>query len=59
MLTLEALQEKLKAHPNLSEIANEIQVTRSYLSALANGVRVNPSYNMIKKLSDYFEEKEL
>lgn len=54
MITIDELQGKLKAHNNLSEVARRAMVTRSYLSALANGKKLNPTYatmeNIIKAL---------
>ena len=51
MLTLEEIQERLSDR-NLSEVARRIGVTGAYLSAIKRGVKVNPSYEMIKKLSE-------
>lgn len=56
MLTLEQIIESLKDR-NLQVVANEIGVTRSYLSAITKSTRINPSYEVIKKLSDYLEGK--
>lgn len=55
MMTLEEIQEAL-AGKNLSEIARKVGVTRSYIHALATGKRLNPSYEMVKKLSDALGE---
>lgn len=54
MLSLDEIREKLKT-ANRAEVARAVGVTRSYISALANMERINPSYELIKKLSDYFE----
>lgn len=54
MMTIEQVQEKLKDR-NLTEVAKSIGVTSAYLSAIRKGVKVNPSYEVIKKLSDYLE----
>lgn len=50
MMTLEQIQESLK-DKNLSEVARNVGVTRSYIHALAKGKRLNPSYEMLIKLS--------
>lgn len=52
MLTLEEIQARLASHPNLSELSRQVGLTRSYLSALALGKRLNPSYDTLKKLSE-------
>lgn len=53
MLTLEQIKEKLKDR-NLSEVGRRLGMTRAYLSALARG-KFQPSYENLKKLSDYLE----
>lgn len=55
MLTLEEIVKKLEDR-NLSEVGRRAGVTSSYLSAILRGDRVNPTYTMLKKLSDYFNE---
>jgi transcriptional regulator with XRE-family HTH domain len=54
MLTIEDIQEKLRDR-NLAEVARAAGVTRSYISAIASGKRVNPSYEMLKKLSEVLQ----
>ena len=54
MMTLDQIREKL-TDKNLSEVARRIGVTGAYLSAIVRGVKVNPSYEIVKKLSDYLE----
>lgn len=54
MLTLEQIINRL-ADRNLAVVAREIGVTRAYLSAIRAGRASNPSYDMVKKLSDYLE----
>ena len=49
-MTLEEIQESLR-DKNLSDIAKQVRVTRSYIHAIAKGKRINPSYEMIKRLS--------
>lgn len=56
MMSLEQIQEKLK-EKNMSEIAREIGVTGAYLSAIKRGVKVNPSYETIKKLSEALKDE--
>lgn len=51
MLTIEELSEKLKGR-NYSEVAKCVGVTRSYIRAIAVGVKVNPSYEVMKKIHD-------
>ena len=55
MMTLEQIQENLK-DKNLTVVANSIGgVTSAYLSAIRNGTRINPSYEMLRKISNYLE----
>lgn len=56
MLDLEQLKKRMNGE-NLAVMARKLNVTRSYLSALKNGTRLNPSYDMVKRLSDYFGDK--
>lgn len=56
MLTLEQIIKKLEDR-NLSEVARRVGLTGAYLSAIQRGVKVNPSYETVKKLSDYLEGK--
>jgi transcriptional regulator with XRE-family HTH domain len=56
MLTLEQCKtELLRESCNISEVARAINVTPSYLWLLAHGQRLNPSYHLVKRLSDYLE----
>lgn len=57
MMSLEQIQEELKER-NMSEIAREVGVTGAYLSAIKRGVKVNPSYETVKKLSDALRSKK-
>ena len=54
MLSIEEIQELLKDR-NLSKVAESVGVTSSYLSAIRKGSKINPSYDVIKKLSDYLK----
>jgi transcriptional regulator with XRE-family HTH domain len=56
MLTLEECKTALvEPDCNISEVARAINVTPSYLWLLAHGQRLNPSYHLVKRLSDYLE----
>ena len=56
MLTIEQIQIRLKDR-NLTEVGRAIGVTGAYLSAIRKGVKINPSYDVIKKLSDYLQQE--
>ena len=49
MIDIEEVQERLKDR-NLSELASRVGLTRSYLTALKNGKRVNPTLETLKKI---------
>ena len=51
MLTLDQIIEKLNDR-NLSKVADAVGVSRATMSNLKNR-KVNPSYELVKKLSDY------
>jgi transcriptional regulator with XRE-family HTH domain len=53
MLTLDQIIEKLNDR-NLSKVADAVGVSRATMSNLKNR-KVNPSYELVKKLSDYLE----
>ena len=55
MMTIEQVVEKLQDR-NLTKVAKSVGITRVYLSAIANGKQLNPSYEIVKKLSDYLEK---
>lgn len=55
MFTIQELQKRLKKYNNLSELSRRTGLTRSYLSAIANGNRVNPSYQTIAKIAECLE----
>lgn len=56
MLTLEEIREKLEGYRNMQKLARDMGgVTGAYLNAIRIGTKINPSYNMVKKLSDYFK----
>lgn len=53
MLTMQEIKLRLQDR-NISEVARRISVTRSYLSAVANGSKV-PSRAFQQRLSNYLE----
>lgn len=57
MLDLEQIKKRL-ADENLSEVAGSINCTRAYVSHIATGRKKNPSYKMVKRLSDYLIKKQ-
>ena len=56
MMTIEQIIDKMEDR-NLSYIARKLKVTPAYLALIKKRRRLNPSYEMVKKLSDYFEEQ--
>lgn len=55
MLDLDQIREKLQDR-NLSEVGRRLSITRSYLSYICkDGSKANPSYEMVKRISDYLE----
>ncbi len=57
MLTLEEIREKLEGHRNMQKLARDMGgVTGAYLNAIRLGRKVNPSYNMVKRFTEYFED---
>jgi len=55
MKTLEEIQEQLQLMNN-ARIADKAGLTRAYVNALANGTRLNPTYNTLKKINDAIED---
>ena len=55
-MDLEQIKQALEGH-NLAEIARDMKCTRSYLSLIVNGARINPSYDFISRLSALLERK--
>lgn len=55
MLTLEQIKEKLQDR-NLTKVAKAVDLTRPFLSGIRSGKVPNPSYDTIKRLSDYLEK---
>ena len=56
MLNLENIR-KLLEDRNLREVSRRTGVGYNNLYAIANGSRTNPSYLVLKALSDYLESK--
>lgn len=56
MLNLENIR-KLLEDRNLREVSRRTGVGYNNLYAIANGSRTNPSYLVLKSLSDYLESK--
>lgn len=54
MLTLEEIKDKLSDR-RVAVVADAIGVSRKAVWAIMTGATVNPSYRMMKKLSDYLE----
>lgn len=55
MLKLDEIREKLKDR-NLMEIHRKTGIGYSNLHGIASGLKDNPTYKIIKKLSDYLEQ---
>ena len=54
MLTLEEIRIKMQDR-NVTKVAERIGVTRVHLSTILNNTKSNPSYRIVKSLSDYLE----
>ena len=57
MKNLEEIREALKGR-NLAEIGREVGVTRAYMSLLRKGLAKNPTYTVLKQLSDLLDRVE-
>ena len=57
MMSLEQIREQLSKR-NMSEVARAVGVTSSYLSAIKRGIKVNPSYATVKKLSEVLNDSK-
>jgi transcriptional regulator with XRE-family HTH domain len=42
----------------MSEVARAVGVTSAYLSAIKRGIKVNPSYATVKKLSEVLNDSK-
>lgn len=56
MLTLEEIKERLSDR-NLREVSKRTGVGYANLHAIKAGIRSNPTYSVLKPLSDYLEGK--
>lgn len=54
MLTLEKIIERLQ-DKNLTKVSERCGLTRPFLSGIRSGKVKNPSYDTIKKLSEYLK----
>lgn len=57
MLTIEEIIQKLSDR-NLSEISRRIGLSPATLAEIANGKQINPTFQTVKKLSDYLEKNK-
>jgi transcriptional regulator with XRE-family HTH domain len=57
MLTLEEIQERLR-YRRIGIVADTTGINRKTLWAIVSGRTKNPSYGVIRKLSDYLEENK-
>lgn len=55
MLTIEKIREELKVR-NVSEVARQIGMRRQQLWLIASGINKNPTYETLKRISDYLVE---
>lgn len=58
MLTMGEIQFRLRREKNLAEVGRALKVTRSYLSELARGTKLNPSSKLQERLSEYLTRGE-
>ena len=56
MKTLQEIRELL-AGKNLAKVGREVGLSRAYIQMIATGKRLNPSYSVVKRISDYLEDK--
>lgn len=54
MMSIEQIRRELKNH-NYADVSRAAGITRSYVHAIASGAKKNPSYSVLKALSDYLE----
>jgi len=52
MLTLEEIRSRLE-DKNLKEVSRRTGIGYNNLYGIAKGIRVNPTYNVLEKLSNY------
>ncbi len=56
MLTIEKVMELMNDR-NITKVALAVGVSRVYLTNLVNGKNNNPSYRIVKSLSDYLTKE--
>ena len=56
---LQALKDKVREHGRYRELAEEIDVSESFLSKFATQPGDNYTLNSIRKVADYFASKTL
>lgn len=54
MMTLEEIRRELSDR-NISEVARRIGMHRQQLWLIASGINKNPTYETLKRISDYLE----
>ena len=57
MMKLEEIKTALEDR-NLSKVGEAIGYTRAYLAAIRSGRMINPSYECVRKLSEYLEQRK-
>lgn len=57
MKTISEIREGLQKVPNLADMGRELKVTRSYLWAIKDGLKLNPSAELMERMSDYLEQR--
>ena len=57
MLSLEEIAEALRKDRNLKEVSRRTGISYGTIWHLAKGLQTNPSYETVKALSDYLEQK--
>ena len=55
-IDLEDIKRRLRDHGNYSEIADKINMTRSYVRYIATGERSNPTINTLEKIEAALNE---
>lgn len=55
MLDIKQVRERLEGK-NLAKVARECGVTYSYIHAISRGIKCDPSYSMLEKLSRVLDE---
>jgi transcriptional regulator with XRE-family HTH domain len=58
LLTIEQIEQHL-ANRNLTKLSYKTEISRQTLSSIANGTNKNPSYEVLKKLSEYLTNNQV